>query len=209
MHALVNVERSHEGTTFKSLTLQGSEVIGVDFYDCVFQDCAFVEVTFKDCKFVDCLFSGCDLSLARVDDSAFTNVRFESSKVIGIDWTRAYWPRIGGLQMLSFADCALNFSTFIQLDLKGIEITDCMARDVDFTEARLIRANLSGTDFSESRFLETDLTEADFTRATNYAVDAGRNRLKRTRFSLPEAISLLRSLDIILVDPSDPESADH
>jgi uncharacterized protein YjbI with pentapeptide repeats len=206
MEHLLNAERSHESTTFKALTLQGEEVSGVDFYDCVFEGCAFVEVTFKDCKFVDCLFNVCDLSLACVEDSAFTNVRFESSKVIGIDWTRAYWPRIGGRQTLGFADCALNFSTFIGLDLKGIEIRNCVARDVDFSEARLVRANLRGTDFSESRFLETDLTEADFTRATNYAVDAGRNRLKRTKFSLPEAISLLRSLDIILVDPADVDA---
>jgi fluoroquinolone resistance protein len=56
------------------------------------------------------------------------------------------------------------------------------------------------TDFSNSRFQHTNLTEADFTGATNYAIAASLNTLKKTKFSLPEAMSLLYSLDIILTE---------
>jgi hypothetical protein len=44
------------------------------------------------------------------------------------------------------------------------------------------------------------LTQADFTGATNYAIAASLNTLKKTKFSLPEAMSLLYSLDIILTE---------
>ena len=77
-------------------------------------------------------------------------------------------------------------------------LTRCLAKDVDFAEADLTQANCTGTDFTDSRFNHTNLTEADFTDATHYNISATDNTLKKTRFSLPEAVSLLYSLDIIL-----------
>jgi len=44
------------------------------------------------------------------------------------------------------------------------------------------------------------LTEADFTGAKNYAIAASSNTLKKTKFSLPEAMGLLYSLDIVLTE---------
>jgi hypothetical protein len=43
-----------------------------------------------------------------------------------------------------------------------------------------------------------DLTAADFNDARNYAIDVKQNRLKKTKFALPEAVSLLKGLDIVL-----------
>jgi hypothetical protein len=50
-----------------------------------------------------------------------------------------------------------------------------------------------------SRFLHTTLTGA-----SNYAIAANLNTLKGTKFSLPEAMNLLHSLDIVVTDP-EPE----
>jgi uncharacterized protein YjbI with pentapeptide repeats len=77
-------------------------------------------------------------------------------------------------------------------------LTRCTARDVDFAEANLTGANCSHTDFAESRFFHTNMTDADFRHATNYAIPANLNTLKKTKFSMPEALTLLYSLDIIL-----------
>jgi uncharacterized protein YjbI with pentapeptide repeats len=79
-------------------------------------------------------------------------------------------------------------------------MTKCVAREADFTQCDLTRANFAGTDFAACHFWHTNLTEADFVGATNYAIAAASNTLKKTRFSLPEAISLLRGLDIVLSD---------
>jgi uncharacterized protein YjbI with pentapeptide repeats len=84
------------------------------------------------------------------------------------------------------------------LNLKGIQIAYCTAHDVDFEDANLTQADCTYTDFADSRFSRTNLTEANFEHATHYAISALHNTLKKTRFSLPEAISLLNSLDIIL-----------
>jgi len=42
------------------------------------------------------------------------------------------------------------------------------------------------------------LTEADLSKARNYLIDPGLNQLKKAKFSLPEAMSLLYNMDIIL-----------
>ncbi|HUW94716.1 MAG TPA: pentapeptide repeat-containing protein, partial [Anaerolineae bacterium] len=98
-----------------------------------------------------------------------------------------------------FVGCAISHSTFMGLTLPRMEVRDCVALDVDFREADLSKADFAGTDLSQSLFGNTNLSEADLSRARNYHIDPGQNTLKQARFSLPEAMSLLYSLDIILV----------
>lgn len=92
----------------------------------------------------------------------------------------------------------MNYSNFFGLKLQGMEIINCTAKEVDFTETDLTKANFSGTDLAGSIFENTDLTQADLSEATNYTINANINRLKKTIFSLPEAASLLSSFDIVL-----------
>jgi uncharacterized protein YjbI with pentapeptide repeats len=92
------------------------------------------------------------------------------------------------------------------LKLHSLQIADCVARHADFAEADLTKANFRGTDLTDARFLHTNLTEADFTGAFNYSINASLNTLKQTKFSLPEALSLLHNLDIVLVEAHDPGS---
>ena len=49
-----------------------------------------------------------------------------------------------------------------------------------------------------SILVDTDLSRANLSKARNYQIDASQNVLKGARFSLPEAMSLLYSMDIIL-----------
>ena len=77
---------------------------------------------------------------------------------------------------------------------------NCSAIDVDFRESDLSKADFTGTDLSDSLFLGTDLTEANFRRARNYHIDPGKNNITGAKFSLPEAMSLLYSMDIDLED---------
>jgi uncharacterized protein YjbI with pentapeptide repeats len=139
------------------------------------------------------------LSLVQVPESTFSATRFENSKVIGVNWTQANWPTTGLGNPLGFFKSAISHSTFIGLSLRGIQIRDCVAVDVDFRETDLSQADFAGTDLSQSMFGHTNLTGADLSRARNYHIDPGQNVLRQARFSLPEAMSLLYSLDIVLV----------
>jgi fluoroquinolone resistance protein len=188
----------YEDQKFDGLTLTGEEVRTKEFAGCVFAGCSFHETRFTACRFVDCEFVRCDLSLCQVQDCSFTSVKFTDSQVIGVNWTEASWPALGLFHVIGFERCAISHSTFIGLGLRRIKIVDCVACDVDFAEADLGQADCTGTDFQDSRFLHTDLTEADFTRARNYAIAPNLNVLRKTKFALPEAMSLLYGLDIIL-----------
>lgn len=172
-----------------------------EFNECRFIHGSLAESTFRNCRFNNCHFIECNFNLTSLDHSTFTKNIFEDSQLIGVNWALASWSQRSLLKPFDFYRCILNYSIFMGVDLKDIEIIECSAKEVDFSDASLYRSNCSYTDFSNSRFIRTDLSEADLSSARNYSIDARLNKLKKTKFSLPEAVSLLHSLDIILVEP--------
>ncbi len=196
---MICTETDYTDQSFKKIHLEQGHLDSNEFHDCVFVRCSFVETTFESCRFVNCVFQHCNLSLAQVTNCSFAATRFESSKLVGLNWTKAYWSATKLWDSLCFSKCAISHSTFIALNLRGIKIQDCVAVDVDFREADLSQANFRGTDLADSLFMATDLTEADLSQARNYQIDPSQNIVKKAKFSLPEAISLLYGLDIVLV----------
>lgn len=193
-------ESEYAEESFTSLQCGKVELKYKEFYDCTFVDCSFNEASFRDCKFDGCLFRGCDLSLVDVTNSAFIEATFEKCQCIGINWTVADWSRLGIVEPLGFQECAISHSIFMGLELKKCVFRRCIAEDVDFTEADLTEADCTHTNFLSARFNQTNLTKANFDDALNYQIDIRHNTTKEARFSLPEAISLLRGLDIVLSD---------
>ncbi|HKJ27701.1 MAG TPA: pentapeptide repeat-containing protein [Anaerolineales bacterium] len=125
--------------------------------------------------------------------------------MIGINWASASWGRKGLTQLvksIDFKGCVLNYSSFFELELEKIEIVNCIAHEVDFSGANLKEANLRGTDFENSIFRHTNLEKADLVKAKNYMIPPAVNTLKKTRFSMPEAMALLYSMDIVLEEYS-------
>jgi fluoroquinolone resistance protein len=204
----IRTQAYHADQAFKEVRLEHDQLVSSEFYDCAFVRCSFVETVFRNCRFVNCAFQRCDLSLVQVAGSTFSATRFEDSKVIGVDWTQAEWPTAGLGDPVGFFRSAISHSTFIGLRLKGIQIRDCVAVDVDFRETDLSQADFAGTDLSQSLFSDTDLTEADLSRARNYRIDPGRNVLSQARFSLPEAMALLHSMDIVLIEAEEAVEED-
>ncbi|MCP4147148.1 MAG: pentapeptide repeat-containing protein [bacterium] len=184
---------------FEGLEFSNSEVVEKEFEDCTFVKCDFNETSFKECKFYDCTFTNCNLSLLKVKECSFSNTLFEDSKVVGVDWTEVSWPRVKLSCPIKFSGCNISYSSFIGLNIKEISIKECIAREVDFMEADLSKAKLTGSDFAGSAFNKTNLTGADLTGAVNYNINAILNRVKKAKFSFPEAISLLHCLGIELV----------
>jgi fluoroquinolone resistance protein len=200
LSSAISSRAHHADQTYRDAHLApGDEVLSSEFQDCVFLRCSLAQSILRRCRFVNCIFQECDLSLIQVPGSRFTSTRFEKCKVIGINWSAADWPRTGLANPLGFVDCALSHSTFMGLSLPAMEIRDCVALDVDFREADLSRANFAGSDLDQSLFANTNLSQADLSRARNYHIDPAQNTLKQARFSLPEAMSLLHSMDIVIV----------
>lgn len=65
-------------------------------------------------------------------------------------------------------------------------------------EVQLKGADFSGTDLKKSTFQDCDLSKADFRGAKNYFISTESNKIKKAKFSMPEAVSLLGNLDIMI-----------
>lgn len=178
---------------FTKITLSGEKISGKEFEECTFTDCSFMECTFQKCKFISCTFQDCMFSVVTPTDSRFIEVRFRDSKVIGFDWTQA-----AHIHDISFERCRINYSSFRLLKLPKLKITDCEAKETDFTESDISEGVFTGTDFERSIFSKTILAKADFTGAKNYTIDVRHNTVKKAKFSIPEALSLLYSLDVVI-----------
>ena len=195
MDILSTLVESFYKKTFTGLTLTKNKIQNKEFEECSFEKCIFIECIFDNCRFIDCEFRSCSISANKPYNSQFTNIIFKDSKIMGFDWTKAKNVRI-----LSFERCDISYSNFSYIRIPQLKLIDCVAREVNFNESDLTSSIFTKTDFSLSIFSGTNLTKADFRKSINYFIDFKFNILKKTKFSLPEAISLLQSLDIILED---------
>jgi fluoroquinolone resistance protein len=178
---------------FESLDLKAAVVEGAQFEDCTFTKSHLAGASFKRCRFVGCTFEHSDLSNVSLTGSSFRDVTFRDCKLVGVNWANA-----AGITHLNYERCVLSYANFAGIDLRKSFMLDCVAREADFADANLSEANFQGTDFSGARFTKTNLVKADLRRATNYAIRPDDNKIKKAKFSLPEATLLLYGLDIDL-----------
>ncbi len=79
-------------------------------------------------------------------------------------------------------------------------LDECKVQDVDFREGDFSHAVMTYSDFTHSLFMRTNLESANFTEATQYSINILENQVKGAKFSKHEAVYLLESLGIELVD---------
>lgn len=186
--------------SFETIDAAGKSFTDVLFENCTFDKSNFSEARFYKCKFVDCEFTNTNLSNVKVDYSKFLEVTFNACKLVGIDWTKADWPRFNFTSPLKFAQCILNDTSFFGLNLGELQLEHCKAHDVDFRNGNFSKASFIYSDFTNSLFMKTNLKEADFSEAVNYNIDIFNNEITAARFSRHEAVRLLDCLNIELLD---------
>lgn len=202
MNTESDIQNNNEyySTHFDGLQLAGASFSEIVFEGCSFQQCNFSDARFYKCKFVDCEFNASNLSNIKVDYSRWIDVSFNGSKLVGVDWTKADWPRFNLTAAISFSECILNDSSFFGLTLNELELAHCKVHDVDFRNGNFSKSSFIYSDFTNSLFMKTNLQETDFSEAENYDIDIFNNDIKSARFSRMEAVRLLHCLDIELVD---------
>ncbi len=143
----------------------------------------------------DVLFETCSLVATNLADTRFSSVAFEGCKLVGVDFRKCRaFPSVD----VSFVDCILDGCNFSELALRKQKFVSCDLRRCVFLRTDLTDADFSHSDLDESIFYECDLRRADFSRARNYLVDPNGNKIAGAKFSLPEAVSLLRGFEIEL-----------
>lgn len=200
MNTLDNQKKEYLSQTLQALDASSQVFENIEFDSCTFRECDFSETTFRSCRFIECHLENCNLSNSKLDYSKFSDVNFHECKLVGVDWTVVDWPGLRLPSPIKFYKCIINDSSFYGLYLAEMVIEECKAHDVDFREGNFSESNFSHTDFSNSLFIASNLHSADFTDSTNYNIDINLNQIQGAKFSRYEAINLLYSLDIELVD---------
>ncbi|SKA92193.1 Pentapeptide repeat-containing protein [Paucidesulfovibrio gracilis DSM 16080] len=182
----------YEDQTVTQVTCTGP-LQDTSFYGCTFQNCSFQSCRLVNCRFEDCTFAQCNLALAVIDGTTFANAEFQDCKLLGINWSP-----VGGFFTARYKGCAMENNVFADLGLAEFSFTSCSLLNASFFNTRLTRAVFEDCDLAGCRFTDADLSFADFKTARNYHINAETNTLHKTIFSMPEAVSLLSNLDIVL-----------
>ncbi len=165
----------------------------VSFQQCVFKNCSFQSCRFVDCSFDACEFVQCNLSLAEFIRPILADVRFVNTKMVGLDWSH-----ILGFPTASVEGCIMRDNVFMNMNLSKQRFVSCDLTGATFSNTKLVHAVFDDCDLSQCQFHQTDLCFANFATSRNYFIKAESNRLEKTVFSLPEAVSLLANFDIVL-----------
>ena len=140
------------------------------------------ETTFLRCHFPLVTFSQCRLSDVQFIECKFTGVNFSQVDPF--------------LLSMDFRECLLINCNFSGLVLKKRSFERCTIKECDFVETNLEGASFRDARLPETRFHHCTLSGADFRGATEYLIDPSTNKVKKAKFSLPEALQLLKVLDI-------------
>ena len=196
----IQSDKQYYEVIFSKQLVSGLDILNAEFEDCEFEDCDFSSAVFSQCRFINCSFNRCNLSLIDFSLSRVSEVDFVECKMVGIDWTRAYWPEFIVDSEISFTQCILNDSSFFALTLHELKLSECKLHNVDFREGDFSNSSITFCDCTNSLFMHTNLQAADFTESYNYDIDILENSVAKAKFSRYEALKLLEYLDIELVD---------
>jgi len=165
-----------------------------EYEQCTFTNCDFAEADLAGIRFVDCRFDGCNLSLAKVNKTAFREVAFSNCKMLGLrfDACDAF-----GLSF-SFEGCVLDHSSFYKVKALKTRFKNTQLHEVDLTECDLSGSVFTDCDLAGATFDNTNIEKADLRTAYNYALDPERNRMKKALFAMTGLPGLLGKYGIVV-----------
>lgn len=158
-----------------------------EYEACRFTNGSGHKADLSEFKFIDCEFVVCDLSLAKLNRTAFREVQFRECKLSGLHFESCHDFGLA----FGFELCRIDFCTFIGMKLKGTRFVRSQLLESDFTDCDLTGALFDQTDLSRAVFDNTILEKADFRTAYGYQIDPEQNRIRYAKFSALGLVGLL------------------
>lgn len=192
---MAELSLSNEGRVIKSEDFSKKSLEGYVFVSCSFNSCDFSESILRHAKFCACTFVNCNLSLPKLDGCRFQDAQFIECKIVGAEFFKCEKTFFS----VSFKKCLLQYCNFSDLNMKNASFNGSHLKENHFSNTFLSGANFTDVDLSGTIFHNCDLCKADFSSATRYDINPQTNKIKKAKFSLPEAIGLLRGFDITII----------
>jgi uncharacterized protein YjbI with pentapeptide repeats len=186
-----------EELELRGLAFDGLNLVGFDFADRTIEECSFREAVLTDARFNTSTIRACEFAGARVQGISLFAAVVEECKMMGLDFTRG-----ARFDASIFTRVNLDYSSFRNADLTGVEFTGCSMRECDF----------SGADVSNATLVECDLTDVDWARVTTRGTDLSGSRIRgldlRTGpydviVTTRQAVSLVEDLGLRVFDPAE------
>jgi len=189
----LRVEEAFENETFADLALDEADLGGKEFYRCTFRNVQLQASRWKETQLEDCVFVGCNLTRASVLALRLRGVRFEGSKLMGIDWSG-----VASNPEMYFEECGLHYNSFVGFSLRKTSCLRSICKEANFFDMDLTDSDFSESDLTGSNFRGCTLTRVVFTGTQGLVLDPARNRLKDTRVPPETAISLAHALGMLV-----------
>lgn len=186
-------EQEIQDKQFEDISFENMEYI-----DCDFTGCQFIGIKLKNCKFKNCRFVNCIIGNIGFLYCDASNLEFTNSVLIGINWEDLKLKGVDIAVFKCMKACTIKYNYFTNLrltkyDFKGSQFDECFFENCKLTDSSFGSVSLQGT-----KFIKCDLSGTDFREASDYVIDIADNKLKKAKFSFPEVVNLLSSLDIII-----------
>ncbi|WP_266369206.1 pentapeptide repeat-containing protein [Tellurirhabdus rosea] len=167
-------QQDFEQCTFRKLELTGVSLSGANFTDCHFEECNLTRIQLKNTKLDDAVFTGCNLS----------HVDFGVVNAFGF--------------RVSFRECKLDYTVFLNRNLKKTRFDDCSLREAHFLKCDMVGVVFNNCNLELARFGENNLSQADFSTSYNLRMDPDDNRLRKAKFSIHSLPGLLEKYDLVV-----------
>lgn len=179
----------------KSENFSKKNLEGYCFNECIFESCDFSESDLRKTRFCTCTFVKCNFSLPILEGCRLQEVQFVDCKMVGTDFFKCEKTFFS----VKFKNCIIEYCNFSELNMKNTSFSGSKVKEGYFTGTLLSGADFSDVELTGTTFHNCDLCKADFSKAIRYVIDPQTNKIKKAKFSLPEALGLLRAFDITLV----------
>lgn len=176
------------------------------FEDYIFSECMFVGCTFEHCRLVHCAFNECSFSecvVTNLKASKLSLLRFASfscCELVGVNWGELIPNDKYPEPISTIQDSYLRYNIFPGMNLKKFKFSGNTISDSMFEECQLEESSFKACPLERTEFTGCDLRKADFRLAYGYQIGLLSNTLSGARFSFPEVVNLLASLDILIDD---------
>ena len=145
--------------------------------------------------FCSCIFTACNLSLVKLDACRLQDAQFVDCKIVGAEFFKCEKTFFSP----SFKNSLLQYCNFSDLKIKHAAFNGSKLKECHFTNTQLVEADFNDADLLGTHFHNCDLRKADFSSAKHYDIDPTTNKMNKAKFSLPEAVGLLRGFDVTIV----------
>lgn len=165
-----------------------------EYIACTFISCLMTKANLSGYVFEDCTFISCDLSMVVMNDTAWRNVTFRDTKMLGVSFDVC---KTFGLSFM-FEGCLLDHSSFCGKKLRNTRFVKCRLHETDFSECDLTASVFDHCDMARVVFVQSNLESCDLRSSTGYRIDPEVNRLRGAMFSYPEVLTLLHKYGVVV-----------